>query len=334
MKSLHESIVSKDVLFGFLKYPHRRETPIPTAFDWLSGKRFDDDIEKSLWRIHNKLYDFNGFKHPGGESFITLTKGTDTTELFESSHPNIEKAEAMLEKYYVRDELKPRNTATFTFDKNGFYCKLRSKAWKILKSNQGPSEVTTNLHDLLLILFLSFMALSTSTLTDSVCLPFIIAGGLVLALLANCAHNFFHQKDNWRMYSFDLTTHSSYEWRVTHVYSHHSFPNTINDYEITAFEPFVRYLPLRKGFLVKVLSAICMVVVFGLAMFMVVSAHGDFRKLTSPNCKIGDKTVLVGGDISTAVAMGKHLARADGVIAHTFQNHWCQSCQSCLWIIQ
>eukprot|EP01034_Spumella_vulgaris_P021755 gene21755-27811_t len=48
------------------------------------------------------------------------------------------------------------------------------------------------------------------------------------------------------------------------------FPNTINDYEITAFEPFVQYLPrASKGVLAKMFTAMCMIVVFGLGMVMV-----------------------------------------------------------------
>jgi hypothetical protein len=45
--------------------------------------------------------------------------------------------------------------------------------------------------------------------------------GAVLALLMMCSHNFFHQQDNWRMYVFDLSPFSSYDWRITHAYSHH-----------------------------------------------------------------------------------------------------------------
>lgn len=58
-----------------------------------------------------------------------------------------------------------------------------------------------------------------------------------------CAHNFFHQRDNWRMYYYDLSLHSSYEWRVTHALSHHLHTNTANDIEISSLEPFWEFLP-------------------------------------------------------------------------------------------
>jgi hypothetical protein len=268
-------MANKNILFGFVKYPNNRETPVPTAYDWLSSKQYDDDIGcLELYRIHNKLYDFKNFIHPGGISFLDICKGTDVTELFESNHVNIEKARLVLQKYYVRDDEKPRNTSTFTFEPDGFYSTIRDRAWEILRKNSAKPTIEILLtHDSLLVLFISLMFIAN-------CLPqldrfwafFIFISGLNLALLANCAHNFFHQKNNWRMYSFDLTTHSSHEWRITHCYSHHMFPNTINDYEVTAFEPFVQFLPRSsKGMFTQLFTAICMVMIFSLVMIMVVS---------------------------------------------------------------
>ena len=49
------------------------------------------------------------------------------------------------------------------------------------------------------------------------------------------------ERDNWRMYAFDLGCLSSYEWRVTHALSHHLYTNTIIDYEMALVEPFVDF---------------------------------------------------------------------------------------------
>ena len=64
-------------------------------------------------------------------------------------------------------------------------------------------------------------------------------------MAAGAAHNFFHQRDNWRMYIFDFTIFSSQDWRIGHALSHHPFPNTIYDYEVSAFEPFLQFLPKK-----------------------------------------------------------------------------------------
>ena len=44
--------------------------------EYMEGKRIDDGLPSHLWRIHDKLYDLEGFDHPGGKHWISLTKGT------------------------------------------------------------------------------------------------------------------------------------------------------------------------------------------------------------------------------------------------------------------
>jgi cytochrome b involved in lipid metabolism len=91
---------------------------------WLEDKAKLDRVAGGLWRIHGKAYDFSAFaaKHPGnctfpstaittfahltaisgGKHWIELTKGLDITDLFEVHHLNIDKATAILPKYYVQ----------------------------------------------------------------------------------------------------------------------------------------------------------------------------------------------------------------------------------------
>ena len=68
-----------------------------------------------------------------------------------------------------------------------------------------------------------------------------IAAGLVLGMTFTAAHNFFHKADNFRQYYFDLSLFSSYDWRITHMISHHLHTNTYADYELTAFHPILDY---------------------------------------------------------------------------------------------
>lgn len=53
------------------------------------------------------------------------------------------------------------------------------------------------------------------------------------------AHNFFHRRDNFRMYYFNLMLLSYREWRIQHSMSHHLYPNSLLDLEVTLFEPFL-----------------------------------------------------------------------------------------------
>jgi len=71
----------------------------------------------------------------------------------------------------------------------------------------------------------------------------------VLVLTYGTGHNFLHQRDNVRMFYLDLSLFSSAEFRVMHALSHHMFPNTALDLEVTSYEPFLRYLTQEKGFL-------------------------------------------------------------------------------------
>lgn len=232
--------------FGFRAPCKHRSHPLPSADTWLAAKR-DEDATEGYWRIHDAYYDFASFQHPGGQDWISTTKGTDITEMFESSHPNIEKSRALLSKYIISD-IKPNTprNSMFTFEPNGFYCTLRKHAWDILQVvGRGPTPEILIFHTSLLVVFLLLLCGSVlSDVMNGVWLA--TAAGVVLALLMMCSHNFYHQKDNWRMYCWDLTPYSSYEWRTTHAYSHHTYPNSANDFEVTSLEKFVNYYPLSS----------------------------------------------------------------------------------------
>jgi hypothetical protein len=254
--------------YGFPYYPTGRDDKfLPTPADWLSMKKRIDNVhqqddqttvdpaeanKRSLWRVHDKLYDLSNFSHPGGSAFIELSADTDITELFETSHHNIEKAKLLLSKYFVRDchQNHRRYTEFFTFEEHGFYCTLRSKVSAILQqpSNRIHSYWSSSsfIHDSLLV---THICLLLWMVLMPVHVPNILAGftttltGVFLGMLAVCGHNFFHKNDNWRMWSVDLALVSSYEWRISHVYSHHNYANSIYDYEIQAFEPLICFLP-------------------------------------------------------------------------------------------
>lgn len=118
--------------------------------------------------------------------------------------------------------------------------------------------------------------------------------GMLLAMVTVAAHNFFHQKDSFRMYYFDLSLMSSRfvnkiktrlqpstckvnylsqlfftishnrakyifngicrEWRISHALSHHLYTNTIIDLEIQMFEPIMQFLPVKKSFITRYVS--------------------------------------------------------------------------------
>lgn len=123
-----------------------------SAFDqinrwrWLDSKRVDDNVEDGLWRIHDTLYDLTDFveKHPGGRSWLEMTKGHDITEAFMTHHIRTEKVAPFLKKYRIRETKQPRNVK-LTFDEKGFYMTLKRKVAaklpEIEKSTQVWSKV-------------------------------------------------------------------------------------------------------------------------------------------------------------------------------------------------
>lgn len=220
-------------------YPTWRESSGMTSETWLVQKKADDGAE-GLWRIHNNLYDLTDWvnRHPGGSDWISMTKGNDITEAFESHHlgPN---AESMLPKFYVRPAKTPRNSP-YTFNPDGFYRILKSRVYEKLKTvERGPQTLSIRYIDTLAlttIILSVFAALKNNYILG-------LLAGAFLTFTVNCSHNFFHQRNNWRMYYFNLCMMSYREWRISHVLSHHLYTNTVHDLEMSLFEPAFQWLP-------------------------------------------------------------------------------------------
>lgn len=188
-------------------------------------KRHDDNLGP-YWRVHNKLYDLTDFlpKHPGGRDWLEFTKGIDITEAFEASHiRNFTKVEHILAKYYVKDIDTARNSP-YTFDENSFYRTLKRKADPILQQvGSGYSAKILVIQDSLFISYLVLAMIGVSMSFRSIQ----IFAGIALGMCSIGGHNFLHKADNWRQYYLDLCPLSSFEFRITHAFSHHLYPNTI-----------------------------------------------------------------------------------------------------------
>ncbi|KAF5293584.1 hypothetical protein FQA39_LY03069 [Lamprigera yunnana] len=138
--------------------------------------------------------------HPGGAMWIDLTKGTDITEAFEAHHIS-SLPEEMLKKYYIRKASKPRNSP-FTFKEDGFYRTLKRNAQIALRDvSRDASHVSNLIIDALLsgTFIFAILACKYSSFV------FAVASSFLLALTTVAAHNYFHKKDNFRMYYFNLS---------------------------------------------------------------------------------------------------------------------------------
>ncbi|XP_056633123.1 cytochrome b5-related protein-like [Diorhabda sublineata] len=219
---------------------------------WLEERKKTDGAE-GYWRIHDGIYDLTEFvhKHPGGSEWLTLTKGTDITEAFEVHHLS-DFPKDMLKKFFVR-QAKTKRNMPFTFEDDGFYRTLRREVQPILKSLPKQSYNNTNFFtDSLLVLtfVLSILAVKMWSFGMG------MLAGLFLGMLTVAGHNYFHMKDNIRMYYFQFSTLLVRDWRISHALSHHLYTNTIIDLEIIMFEPILQYLPIKKTPLKKALSVL------------------------------------------------------------------------------
>ncbi|KAL1451089.1 hypothetical protein WDU94_003382 [Cyamophila willieti] len=70
-----------------------------------------------------------------------------------------------------------------------------------------------------------------------------VVAGSALTLLTVMAHNFFHRRDSWRMFYFQLSFLSVRDWRISHALSHHLYTNTDKDLEMMLFYPWFDWFP-------------------------------------------------------------------------------------------
>ncbi|XP_072393737.1 cytochrome b5-related protein-like isoform X2 [Diabrotica undecimpunctata] len=247
----NKAFVPKSSL-GIKPIPSRGKGGVVTTYMWIKEKQIDDGAE-GLWRIHDNIYDLTKFvnKHPGGSDWLVLTKGTDITEAFEVHHLT-ELPNEVLKKYFVKNAVTERNSP-FTFEENGFYRTLKKKIQPVLKNGSKRSYTKSKFFtDFLLVLSFLFSIFAVKFWNFGLG----VFGGVFLGMVTVAAHNYFHMKDNFRMYYFQFSLLQVREWRISHALSHHLYTNTITDLEISMFEPLLQYLPVDKKPLQKVLSLI------------------------------------------------------------------------------
>lgn len=67
--------------------------------------------------------------------------------------------------------------------------------------------------------------------------------GAALVWTTVSSHNYFHKRDNWQMYAFNLSMLNFTSWRISHSLSHHIYPNSYIDLELSMFEPLLCWVP-------------------------------------------------------------------------------------------
>ena len=185
-------------LDGFGVYPTLRDHPLKTAAQWLKGRRADNDCG-DLWRVLDKLYDLSDFisSHPGGGMWLQVTRGTDITEAFESSHLDANKVDAILAKFYRKEApTNKKRQSPFTFQDDGFYRTLKKRADLHLKQNvtRKDKEIARQKVKTVQNRMLIALGISVSLSIGLASYWLSILSGLLLALNMIVSHNFSHRK--------------------------------------------------------------------------------------------------------------------------------------------
>merc|ERR1719446_98006 len=189
--------------------------------------------------VHGKWYDLSNYihKHPGGPTWLKLTKGQDITEAFEVHHLNHEKAEKVLKTMYVKDAAEGY-IGRYSWDDSGFYRTLRSRVQKIFgKRRDGRPDTGPTSYFLGLCCFaiaVHFMSFAAMLRWPSI-LSAVIAG-FTLQPFHGIGHNALHVKDNIWMYCYDFCGWKHHKHRTSHAIAHHLHPNTPLDLEFP--EPY------------------------------------------------------------------------------------------------
>jgi alpha-ketoglutarate-dependent taurine dioxygenase/fatty acid desaturase len=221
-----------------------RDTPDGgNVWTWLKEKAHHESTlggaGGNLWMVHGKWYDLNAYidKHPGGPTWLRLTKGQDITEAFEVHHLNTAKAEAVLKSMYVKDASEDY-TARYQWDDNGFYRTLKRRVRRIFgtrrdgRPDTGPTRFFIGL--CIFAIGLHFLCYAAMLKWPGV-LTAIIAG-FTLQPFHGIGHNALHMKDNIWMYCYDFCGWKHHVHRTSHALSHHLHPNTPLDLEFP--EPY------------------------------------------------------------------------------------------------
>lgn len=278
---------------------------IHATYTWLEDKQETDGAE-GLWRIHDNLYDLTDFvnKHPGGKDWLELTKGTDITEAFEVHHLS-SKPKDLLKGFFV-GKAKTKRNVPYTFEENGFYKSLKREVIEVLKTVPNQSRKTTNFFvDSLLILVFTFSVISNSYWNYFLG----IISGMLLGMLTTAAHNYMHRRDNFRMYYFQFSLMQVRQWRISHILSHHLHTNTINDLEITDWEPLFQYMAVKKSLRLRYL------VYFYLPLMRLMGFHMVFIKKMIPLLKGNFKGCGIDDLVPFSLPLAMYLLSGQGFLA-------------------
>jgi len=226
-----EALPGRDFIQG-------RDRAFIMANDYLHDKAATDG-GGDLWLVHGHWYDLSSYMddHPGGRVFIENSRGHDCTEAFEAHHVRVDAWEQLLKFKVAAPPHAPTTLKPQKFTYNTAWKQIKMRVRKHLVEIGNPTGETPTLtgltHCAIVAQFLVCAALAARRKSRGLAM----LAGLLLVGCWGVGHGQMHRSrlGRWAFlrWAADLTGFSSDEQTVTHAMSHHLFPNTTHDVEIT-----------------------------------------------------------------------------------------------------
>ena len=214
-------------------------------------KELSQDIPDDCVGIHGLLYNVDNFNHPGSNAFIEINKGTDITNLFETSHININLANKYLKTLKVKGAYNQVYTYDFTL-----YEKLRDRVYgAFFNKNRRNMRMITKFNIFIFTLFglyyhINLLISDFNNLFNF--MYYLIVSSIFNTILGGYGHNGLHRLNYSTLY-LDWNGLSTTEWLLEHISSHHMYTNTKYDHDAISLMPFLNWIetPSRSFFSVK-----------------------------------------------------------------------------------
>lgn len=208
-------------------------------------EKLHSPVPRDCVGVHGILYCAETLSrvHPGGREWIDLVRGTDATELFETSHLNMERTEKLLHSIPAKgtyeshvgegEEERPLDFR--------LYRRLRKVAFSHLPTRESRRSSGVPFVAWCVVGFLFHSLLFSEHAKQT---PLFLSACLLCAVsntvLGGFGHNYLHRMDA-RSLALEWNGLSSLEWMLEHVSSHHPYVNTRFDHDAISMEPFVTW---------------------------------------------------------------------------------------------
>jgi len=196
-------------------------------------------MTRFIYKIHDKLYDLTDFVkiHPGGQDmFQRLKPFTNITPMIYAYHKNPTSILTILPKYEIVENANIKYDCNYKYDS---YCELKRLVYDEIKEKNIPiywsnEEILYNAIMFVLYLAAWIHVFYKPSYTWIVLQALFTLGWFVLVFHETSHYGGFKNQSYNRIVSDCFPFANKHAWKYKHNYLHHSFTDTIYDYDTTS----------------------------------------------------------------------------------------------------